>query len=328
MTTPIISLIIPVHNAEKYLQNTLNSVKNQTFADFEVLCINDGSSDNSLDILRKFAESDNRFIVFNQQNQGVSLARNYGIKNASGKYIMFLDNDDTLHPQAMEYAFKLIEKTKADICQFKYKRLFPNETISYSFYNKCPSFSVKNNPIELFLDKKLPKTVLVWDKIYKSELAKKVTFKNVQPGEDDLFSFETMALAKTMAFANITLLYYLQNPASKLHTTGAEKYHLNRLKITDEMYRIIHKNINVYTHNSKVQKQLLQYYANHFLFKEYISQPLRKKMNKGKIDEYVKTVMQKIQSGEVEESLFRFRYRLVLKLLAKKQYSLASLIMA
>ena len=96
---PLISIIIPIYNVENFLTKTLKSVQNQTFTNFEAICINDGSTDNSADIVKSFADADKRFKWINQENQGVAAARNYGIQTAEGKYIMFLDGDDYMHPQ-------------------------------------------------------------------------------------------------------------------------------------------------------------------------------------------------------------------------------------
>ena len=89
-----ISIIVPVYNTEKFLEKCLNSLINQTLKDIEIICINDGSTDNSLQILEKFANKDKRIQIINQTNSGPSIARNIGIKKAVGEYIGFVDSDD------------------------------------------------------------------------------------------------------------------------------------------------------------------------------------------------------------------------------------------
>ena len=91
--SPAISLIVPIYNVADFLSRTLESVKRQTFTDFEALCINDGSKDTSADIVKSFADTDERFKLINQDNAGLSGARNTGLKNARGEYIMFLDGE-------------------------------------------------------------------------------------------------------------------------------------------------------------------------------------------------------------------------------------------
>lgn len=99
---PKISIIVPIYNAEKYLEETLNSLKSQTFSNFEVILVNDGSKDSSGEICDRFTEGDSRFRVFHRENGGVSRARNFGIEQATGQYITFVDADDTLTPIALE----------------------------------------------------------------------------------------------------------------------------------------------------------------------------------------------------------------------------------
>lgn len=113
-----ISVIIPVYNVEKYLVRCLESVLAQTFTDFEVICINDGSRDKSLEILEKYAEKDKRIKVYNQSNQGVAVARNNGLKKATGGYVFFLDSDDVLHYQCFEILIKLVEEFNVDMISF------------------------------------------------------------------------------------------------------------------------------------------------------------------------------------------------------------------
>ena len=97
-----LSVVMPVYNVEDYLDEALNSAENQTYKDMEIICVNDGSTDNSLAILEKHAKKDKRIKVINQENQGVSKARNAGMKAATGKYIYFFDSDDVLAPYIME----------------------------------------------------------------------------------------------------------------------------------------------------------------------------------------------------------------------------------
>ena len=106
--TPFFSVIIPLYNKEKYIQNTLNCVFNQSFKDFEVIVVNDGSTDGSLEILKKF--SDHRLKIIHQKNQGVSVARNIGMENAKADYICFLDADDTWKKNHLHAFYDTITK--------------------------------------------------------------------------------------------------------------------------------------------------------------------------------------------------------------------------
>lgn len=116
---PVVSIIIPVYNVESYLAECLDSACNQTLKNIEIICINDGSTDNSLGILQKYAERDNRIIIINQENRGVSHSRNVGMQHAKGKYIYFLDSDDYLAHEALETLVNTMETRNLEILLFK-----------------------------------------------------------------------------------------------------------------------------------------------------------------------------------------------------------------
>ena len=117
---PKISVIIPVYNVEKYLRMCLDSVIAQTFTDWQVICVNDGSPDNCDNILDEYASKDSRFIVLNEKHLGPSVARNLAMKHATGKYIMFLDSDDFIHPQTMEIAYHMACRDNSDVVAYTY----------------------------------------------------------------------------------------------------------------------------------------------------------------------------------------------------------------
>ena len=94
MIKPTVSIIIPIYNKEKYLNNCISSIKNQSLKDIEVICVDDGSTDNSLSTLKSYTSDDSRFKIIKQENRGPGLARNVGLENATGEYVLFLDADD------------------------------------------------------------------------------------------------------------------------------------------------------------------------------------------------------------------------------------------
>ena len=116
-----ISIIVPVYNVEKYLDECIQSIINQTHKNIEIILINDGSTDNSLSILRKYEGIDKRIIVINQENKGLSASRNIGIKKSTGKYISLIDADDIIHPRMIELLYKEIKNNNCDIsiCMFQ-----------------------------------------------------------------------------------------------------------------------------------------------------------------------------------------------------------------
>lgn len=121
---PKISIIIPMYNVEKYLRRCLDSVTNQTFPDFQAICVDDGSPDNSGAIAEEYAAKDKRFVVVHKENGGLSDARNAGLPYATGEYIMYLDSDDFIHPQTMEIAYTMAQRDGSDIVSFAYDRIY------------------------------------------------------------------------------------------------------------------------------------------------------------------------------------------------------------
>ena len=117
-----VSVIVPIYNADKYLKECIESLLNQTYTNLEIICLNDGSTDSSTKICKELSETDNRIILIEKENTGVSATRNLGLKIASGEYIMFLDADDFLEPNAIEIALNTGIEYGAEIVQFGFFR--------------------------------------------------------------------------------------------------------------------------------------------------------------------------------------------------------------
>ncbi len=129
MNQPKVSVIIPVYNAEKYLRECLDSVVNQTLRDIEIICVNDGSTDNSAAILQEYTKADSRITIIGQENQGLSAARNCGMRCAHGKYIYFLDSDDYIEKEALEILVRLAEDHDADSVHFATRPFYESEEL-------------------------------------------------------------------------------------------------------------------------------------------------------------------------------------------------------
>ena len=112
---PLVSVIMPIYNTEEYLKEALDSVINQTYKDLEIICINDGSKDNSFKIMEEYAQKDNRIIIHSQENKGLPATKNVGVSLAKGKYITFVDSDDTISANSIETSVKIAEETGCDV---------------------------------------------------------------------------------------------------------------------------------------------------------------------------------------------------------------------
>ena len=123
---PAISVIIPMYNVEKYLRRCLDSVANQTFTDWQAICVNDGSPDKSGEIAREYAARDKRFVGIDKENGGLSDARNAGMEHVKGDYVLYLDSDDFIHPQTLELTYKTANENNADMVTFNHDVDFHN----------------------------------------------------------------------------------------------------------------------------------------------------------------------------------------------------------
>lgn len=133
---PIVSIIIPVYNVEHFLPQCLDSLLCQTLKDIEIICVNDGSTDNSLEVLNEYAPRDERIIVLEQSNAGVSVARNNALKYVKGEYYMFLDSDDWLEQDTCEVAYNAAKQKDADCLMFSYVKEFGDHSVVNHIFEK------------------------------------------------------------------------------------------------------------------------------------------------------------------------------------------------
>lgn len=132
----MINIIVPVYNTATYLPQCLDSLVNQTYRDIEIICVNDGSTDNSPDILKAYAERDSRILVIHQENLGLSGARNKGLESARGEWVMFVDSDDWIGTDCCKTLLSHTDK-QTDVCLFSYIREFANQSFpQYLFSDK------------------------------------------------------------------------------------------------------------------------------------------------------------------------------------------------
>lgn len=187
---PKVSVIIPVYNAEKYLEQCLESIKNQTLSDFEVICVNDGSKDGSDRILKSFEKTDKRFKIYNQNNKGVSASKNIGIEKATGEYIYFSVADNWFELNFLEEVYNSITENRGDILLFC-ANIHKNDNLDYCLTNKHNSI-VKNFRKSPF-DDVICSQVFdnIWDKVYKRDFLIKNEIKfneNCTISEDICFN--------------------------------------------------------------------------------------------------------------------------------------------
>lgn len=207
-----ISIVVPVYNIESCLNKCLDSLLNQTLNNIEIICVNDGSTDRSLNILKEYADKDSRIKIINQENSGVSVARNNGIKAAQGEYILFVDSDDWLELNACEKLYEEADITQSDVIIFSHYNVFPNKKKIYDLSNDCLKTVLKYNNIDEYIKNIIYVPGVVWNKLYKKEFIEKFNL-SFMPGlsqsEDLLFWFDAVYNKPQISVLNIPLYNYL-----------------------------------------------------------------------------------------------------------------------
>lgn len=219
---PKVSIIIPIYNAEEFLKRCLDSILDQTLKDIEVICVNDGSKDNSLQILKEYQKNDDRIIIIDKKNEGVSAARNDGINKSSGEYIAFADADDWLEKNALEEMYNACINQNVDVVRSNY---FENESENtviklgslVGLENQIIS-SKTENFVDIIHNKMYNGELLcyVWVLLIKKEILMKTNLfeKGIPYCEDLIFYSELISVIDNIYFLDKPTYHYYSNPVS------------------------------------------------------------------------------------------------------------------
>ena len=256
---PKVSVIVPVYNSERYLQQCLDSIIEQTLKEIEVICVNDGSSDHSINILKDYAKRDPRFIIIDQENGGQSKARNAGLNRASGKYIAFVDSDDYISTKMLEKLYQQSEKCGTDITitnlllfDERTKRTEEFRDIGFYLFLKNKIFTAEEYP-------EIIRSIGVWDRIFKREFLEKYHIRYAEGlvYEDHLFCIQTILKASCICIVPDFLYYYRKNAGESITDNEAEndKYKLDYLTIHGKIQESL-KEINI----ESISEEYWQYF--------------------------------------------------------------------
>lgn len=209
-----ISVIIPVYNVEEYLARCLDSVTGQTFRDIEIICVNDGSTDESVSIAEQYAKKDRRISLINQENKGLSAARNAGMRVARGKYISFVDSDDWIDSDFFEKLYNAAESCGADAACSEIRR--PHASGAAPYKLKFERSQVLSSAAEKFNVLDLPMRCSVWNKIYlRSEVERQgLKFIEGMSFEDIPFTIRFIFNCKKVITVPGVIYHYWVNPKS------------------------------------------------------------------------------------------------------------------
>ena len=244
MISPIISIIVPVYNVEKYLPRCLDSIVTQTLRDIEIICVNDGTKDNSVSILNEYAAKDNRIKIIHKKNGGLSSARNEGMKYATAEYIGFVDSDDWIEPDTYELAYNAMIVNNVDlVCWYAQIEIEngliydDNELQNHRDYHKINNIGFFEVTDEVFHKC----TVTAWNKLYKKSIIKKynLSFPHGFLHEDVEFFFKYALVCQSVYFIDKYLIHYLQRSGSIMSdkVNNRNRLSIGRIKIMNRLYQ-------------------------------------------------------------------------------------------
>jgi glycosyltransferase involved in cell wall biosynthesis len=239
---PSISIIVPCFNGESFIKNTINSIRKQTFIEWECIIIDDGSKDNSKQIITDEINDDDRFHFVSQENKGLSSTRNYGINLAKGKYLFFLDSDDSLPDKALSDLFHVIELNKnidivigQTLCTYG-QEFKPADFLSNEWPKNELLYNVEASLIEYMIEKST--TCIAQNRLYRLDFLKNnnLVFYNGILHEDVLWYFETMLKANTIFCSEKTTYYYNVNNENAITKNIKQKNIFDYLTIIEQIY--------------------------------------------------------------------------------------------
>ena len=335
-----ISVIVSIYNVENYLRECLDSLINQTLKDIEIICVNDGSIDNSLAILNEYALKDNRIKIVDKENSGYGISMNVGIEIAQGEYIGIIESDDFASPMMFENLYKLAKENNADIVK--------SDWFEYTTFNKVirKAGRMALLPIHKCLNIKTNPEILkiqpaIWSAIYKRNLLTENNIRFLEtPGasyQDTSFAFKTMCLAKNIVLTDKAYVYYRQdNVNSSVHSQSKvyaicieydeinaflEKY--SDLKSSVNNYKLIREYFNYIWNLKRIdkifRKEFIEKFSARFLkYKECgeINSDFLRKINKQefellisnpkKFENYIEKLVKKEEFKRLRKNVFSF----------------------
>ena len=271
MNSIAVSVIIPVFNTESYLQTCLDSILNQTLYNIEIICINDGSSDNSLEILKKYQKNDNRIKIINKNNEGQGIARNIGINEAIGEYVAFVDSDDFIKEDMLEKLYKSCINNNLDMAMCKVASFNEltneiNDSLWYYSLGVFKDFDKNVFSHKDTMDFTCEISVTPYNKLYKNSLIKKYNIKFAENliFEDEVFFYDVYLKAKRVSIVDETLYYYRMNrKGSTVENTEDKNYSdivpIFKLIIEKFMETNNWENYKIYVSNRFIHLMLWRY---------------------------------------------------------------------
>lgn len=338
-----ISIIIPVYNVSKYIEKCLKSVLKQTMSEIEVIIINDGSTDNSEEIIQEYANQDKRIIYISQKNKGVGEARNKGVEIAKGEYIGFVDPDDCIHNRMYEILYSKAKQYDADIA------ICDNKIVNSDIDTKIDDLPITERDINVNIEKNVKNNMAdfiiryyyregkyknhVWDKIFKRDVIKKnnIKFGDLKEitGEDTLFAITALAFANNIIYVHNKLYYYYIRKNSIMNTFNIDKMKktINFMKQVEnfqeksKLYNKFELFLSGYLYNLCVasSRELIQYKKRNLL-KKNIEEMLKEKI----IIKYANILLEKkiyLKFTKIKQIYIKIIAKLIIQRKSKQLYN-------
>ena len=300
-----ISIIIPVYNSSKYLSKCLDSVINQTYSNLEIICINDGSTDKSLTILKKYRKKDERIKIVNQKNCGVSIARNKALEMAVGEYIMFVDSDDFIDNDMIEKLYNLTDNKRIDIVRCGYIKEYKDKSTKHSIVSiKGEIIDDKGKIYEMFINNYYLNSPCC--QLIRKRCIKNYFNEDIKIGEDYLFNLDLYTNACKFIFIPECYYHYNYNDNSATTTISVDKI----IKSCDDaifVYSYLYSYLKLWNIDSKKNRKLISYRIikefNIKLIKIFLIDIYPKKkmeiIKKYLYDDKLKKILKKLKFGDI-----------------------------
>lgn len=238
MESKKVSIIVPVYKVEKYLEECLESLKNQTYTNLEIILCDDESPDRCPQICEAYAAKDERFKVLHKKNGGAASARNAGLEIATGDYIGFVDSDDLVEKEYVEFLVKSLENNHADISVCAFYDMYVNREDAVKM-EKEGVYSVEQYLERFLWDWKCG---LIWNKLFKKELIQNIRFAEGHVIDDEFFTYQLVMNAKKINVEDIPLYRYRQRKSGVMKQGRQKQMLLDRMEYFPERYeRVVQK---------------------------------------------------------------------------------------
>lgn len=253
----MISVIVPVYNVEKYIDKCIESILCQTWKDFELILVNDGSTDASGEICSQFAKKDRRIRVFEQQNKGLSGARNTGTKQAKGEYLTYIDSDDFIHPEYLEVLYKTAVDNQTEVAACAYQNCLEGEGFGWKKEKvEQPTICTGREAVFRIVRDNSRQMIVAWGKIYHADLKEMLIYPEGKVHEDEFVTYKVLYAAEKVSIVDRPLYAYVQRKESIINTSYSKK-RLHKLYALNEAIKFFEAQRDVELRDIALKRYLL-----------------------------------------------------------------------